>query len=386
MVVFLFVYFTTYGILHAYFIWKVRQAFPQTHWALIAAAWSALMILAPILTHALERPDREWPARLFAYVGHPWVAIVFWFFTLGIVLEIWNLAMRLAAQLWPAARPLVLGPRPALAALALAVVLASTWGIIEASQIRLKQIRIKTSRLPPGSPPVRLAQISDMHLSYTVGEGRLEKIIEVIRAARPDVLVCTGDFCDLRFQGGREFAAMLDELRPPLGKFAIFGNHEFYTGIDESLRFLHASGFRPLRQEAVPVGENLLIAGVDDASGRRRGLGESLSDEGAALPNPRSDRFTVLLKHRPAVEPESARRFDLQLSGHLHGGQIAPFNLIVKLLHPLDTGLHQLPGGAAAYVSPGTGTWGPPMRLLAPPEVTLFLLEPAVPPENVIER
>ena len=378
MRVFLLVYFTTYGILHAYFVWKVRQGFPQTRRPLIAAAaWSALMILAPILTRALENPDREWPARVFAYVGHPWFAIILWFFTLGILLETWNLALRLTAKAWPAARPLALGPRPALAALALAVVLASTWGIIEASQIRLKQIRIKTHRLPPGASPLRLVQITDLHLSYTVGEGRLAKVIEIIRAARPDVLVCTGDFCDLKFERGRELAAMLDELRPPLGKFAIFGNHEFYTGADESLRFLHAAGFRPLRQEAVPVGESLLIAGVDDASGRRRGLGESLSDEGAALPNPRSDRFTVLLKHRPAVQPESARRFDLQLSGHSHGGQIAPFNLIVNLVYPLETGLHQLPGSAAVYVSPGTGTWGPPMRLLVPPEVTLFLLEPA---------
>jgi hypothetical protein len=170
-----------------------------------------------------------------------------------------------------------------------------------------------------------------------------------------------------------KLAAMLAELNPPLGKFAITGNHEFYAGIGQSERFLKAAGFTLLRNERLNVAEQLYIVGVDDPAVRRRNQTKG-DDEESLLAGLSRERFTLLLKHRPTVETESLGKFDLQLSGHTHGGQIFPFHLITRLFYPREDGLHRLEKGSVLYISRGTGTWGPPMRFLSPPEVTVFEL------------
>jgi predicted MPP superfamily phosphohydrolase len=146
----------------------------------------------------------------------------------------------------------------------------------------------------------------------------------------------------------------------------VTGNHEYYAGLDQSLAFLERSGFRLLRGETVTVGDRITLAGVDDPTGG------SAPDEAALLKKEPRTRFTVLLKHRPRVNSEAVSLFDLQLSGHAHRGQIFPFNLLTGLEYPMQNGLYELPGNGYLYTSRGTGTWGPPMRILSPPEMTLF--------------
>ena len=120
--------------------------------------------------------------------------------------------------------------------------------------------------------------------------------------------------------------------------------------------------------------DRLRLVGVDDPSGRY--IGEPCeTNEMTALPSEPDSRFTILLKHRPSVREKSLGRFDLQLSGHSHGGQIVPFNWIVNMVYPLLPGLHELGKGSLLYHSPGTCTWGPPIRLFSRPEVTLLLLK-----------
>jgi predicted MPP superfamily phosphohydrolase len=174
------------------------------------------------------------------------------------------------------------------------------------------------------------------------------------------------------------FTARLAAVRPPLGKYAIYGNHELYAereaGAGSSARLLEAGGFRVLRGEAVQVGP-IRLAGLDDPA-ERRFKTPSAIDEGVLL-GPRGERtFTVLLKHRPEVAEATRGRLDLQLSGHTHRGQVFPFGLVVRLMSPRVSGLYALDGSAQLYVSRGTGTWGPPLRLLSRPEVTLFIIEP----------
>jgi predicted MPP superfamily phosphohydrolase len=173
---------------------------------------------------------------------------------------------------------------------------------------------------------------------------------------------------------------MLATVDPPLGKFAIAGNHEFYAGIRQSGRFLRAAGFKFLRNEDFELNGLINLVGVDDPAGKRRypEIGQVGKEEKILLADLDSERFTLLLKHRPTVEIESLGRFDLQLSGHTHGGQIFPFNLITRLFYPRERGLYRLDKESVLYVSRGTGTWGPPMRFLSPPEVTLIELQRVV--------
>jgi uncharacterized protein len=168
---------------------------------------------------------------------------------------------------------------------------------------------------------------------------------------------------------------MLQEIKARFGKFAVTGNHEFYAGLPQSLEFTRRGGFSLLRGESATAGRAVNIAGVDDfaaeAYGGMRGLPEK-----ELLSRLSREKFTVLLKHRPAVAKESLGLFDLQISGHTHQGQIFPFRLLTRIAFPFAGGFFRLSNGAFLYVNRGSGTWGPPIRFLTPPEVTIYEIVP----------
>jgi len=161
-----------------------------------------------------------------------------------------------------------------------------------------------------------------------------------------------------------------------MGMLASPGNHEYYADYRQSKDFTEKSGFRVLRSEALPVGEHLLVIGLDDPVGAKF-TGFNPDAERTLLADATQGKFVLLLKHRPELSPQSRGRFDLQLSGHVHKGQIFPFNLITWLRFPVRAGTTLLEWGGRLHVNRGTGTWGPPIRFLAPPEVTVIDLVPA---------
>jgi len=166
-------------------------------------------------------------------------------------------------------------------------------------------------------------------------------------------------------------ADKINDVRTPYGKYAVTGNHEFHAGIGRSLAFAEEAGFTVLRGEKLEIPGLIIMAGVDDVRANRFG-GHGKTSEKQLLSDLPENQFTILLKHRPLVESGSEGLFDLQLSGHTHGGQIFPFSLLIKLLYPIDKGLLPLRDGVFLYVNRGSGTWGPPMRFLVPPEVTII--------------
>jgi hypothetical protein len=182
--------------------------------------------------------------------------------------------------------------------------------------------------------------------------------------------VSTGDLVDGELDSVEGLAEILRGIPAPRGKIAVLGNHEYYAGIDRSIAFTRKSGFTLLRDESVTIDDAVRIAGVDDPAGARYGRAGGTS-EAALLGNRPDGRFTLLLKHRPQLDPATGGKFDLQLSGHTHHGQLFPFRLLTRLAYPLLGGTHSVPGGGILHVSRGTGTWGPPMRFLAPPEITV---------------
>ncbi len=246
----------------------------------------------------------------------------------------------------------------------------SVYGYFDALNIRTEKLTIRTSKLPPGVDRLRIAQISDVHLGLIVRGERLKRILDVVAETEPDVFVATGDLVDGQINKLPGLAEMLREINPRYGKFAITGNHEFYAGIEQSLAFIEDSGFEILRGEAASGVIN--VVGVEDETGRIF-KSDRLVSERELLSDLPKDRFTLLLKHRPEVTDASRGLFDLQLSGHTHKGQIFPFYLITRMVYP-PSGRNDLVDGSMMYLSRGTGTWGPPIRFLAPPEVTLIEL------------
>jgi predicted MPP superfamily phosphohydrolase len=230
---------------------------------------------------------------------------------------------------------------------------------------------IASPKIPESIGRIRIAQISDVHLGVIVGEGRLKRILKEIARADPDILVSTGDFVDGQIDDLSVLGEMLRQVRTRYGKFAVTGNHEFYAGLGRSLKFMEEAGFTVLRGEVVEVSGAIRIAGVDDPAGDPYGLSRQISEK-ELLTGPAGENFTILLKHRPLVDEDALGLFDLQISGHVHKGQIFPFSVITRLFYDHDAGLFPLRNGAHVYVSRGSGTWGPPIRFLSPPEVTIF--------------
>ena len=376
MLIFLLYYFSIYGGMNLYLFLKVYLAFRPTGVRLLLfAVFILLMVTGPILVRMLERAGQHLTARVLAYISFIWMAVVLWFLFIGVAVDIYNLITITASLQIPSAASLTLPARPVITAAFLLIASLMAWGFVENSRVRVEKVTIRTPALGQDDDPIRIAQISDLHLGLIVGRARLEKVLELVRRAEPDILVSTGDLLDGLVPHLDDTSGMFADLAVPMGKYAVMGNHEFYVGISESIEFHERAGFKVLRGESVKAGDLIVIAGVDDPAGSRVGR-PSRTNEAAALTDSGESVFTIFLKHQPLIKASSASMFDLQLSGHTHGGQIFPFNLIVKKRYPYMKGLFHPGTDTLIYTSRGTGTWGPPFRVLSPPEITIITLLP----------
>jgi len=239
----------------------------------------------------------------------------------------------------------------------------------------LRCLEIALPRWPVGTPTLRIVQISDIHFGPILGRDFARWLVERVNAQQPDLIVVTGDLVDGGVARVATEVAPLSELRAKLGVYFVTGNHDHYSGARAWATHVETLGMRVLRNERVVVplagreGAALQLAGVDD---HRSGMlpGEGGEDLEAALADRDPGLPLLLLAHDPTTFNRAAGMgVDLQLSGHTHGGQIWPFQYLVRLVTRYVAG-HFREGDAQLYVSRGTGFWGPPMRLGAPAEIT----------------
>ena len=375
MSLFLLSFFLIYGGTHLYFFLKVKTALsPGILFSLFLAIFLLLMVIMPVLVRVLEKQGLEAFARFAAYTGYLWMGFVFLFFSASLATDIYHGLLHGAgfffrrdfSAFFLASRTTLILPLAWGMATAL-------YGYFEARDIRTERIVINTAKIPRAVGKLTIVQISDVHLGLIVRQARLKRIIAKINEASPDLLVSTGDLVDGQINRMTGLAELLQDVRPRFGKFAVTGNHEVYAGLDQAVGFTERAGFKVLRNEGSTAGGLINVVGVDDPT-IERVTHFRPAPEKALFSKISSDGFTLLLKHRPAVDRESLGLFDLQLSGHVHKGQIFPFNLLTHLFYPVRTGFALYPQNSALYVSRGTGTWGPPIRFLAPPEVTVIEL------------
>lgn len=363
MLTFLSVAFSIYGAMHLYAFSKVWLAFPHSSGSSLALALAGLvMTLSPLILWQLTRQHWHSATVIISWVVYIWMGFLFLFCCTALVFDIGHLLATLSGFKWPLHDAMTL-----LSAGLLALALMG-YGFIEARQIQVEEVKISTPKLASGQ--ITIAQISDLHLGVMLGDEFLERVITRLREIKPDLVVATGDVVDGQGDDLNKLAKRFHSLRAPEGLFAVTGNHEYFAGLESSLRFLRNAGFTVLRGEAATVG-GIVLVGVDDPSARKMGQ-EIKLDTREALAAVSKNDFIVLLKHQPVVDRDTP--FDLQLSGHIHGGQIFPFGLLPWLTYGVRSGLTQLADGRLLYVSRGTGTWGPPMRLFAAPQITLFTI------------
>jgi hypothetical protein len=375
LIIFLVVFSSVYALLHAYAFMKVRGALPlSTGRSVFVIIFMLVMIFLPVGVRVLERLGLAAVPRALAYVAYLWMGLLLIFVCVSLAMDMGRLIVHFGGMLFQkdVSRFSASTPYAFYAALMLSL-LITVYGFFEAVHIRTEHVTIKTAKIPESVGRLKIAQISDVHLGLIVREERLRRIVDAVTAVDPDILVSTGDLVDGEIDDLTGLAVLLQKVRAPYGKFAVTGNHEFYAGIDRSVDFTEKAGFEVLRGEARVIPGLINMAGVDDPTGNRFGSGSLVSEKDLLSPLPR-EKFTVLLKHRPVVAQEALGLFDLQLSGHAHKGQIFPAALLVKALYPVGAGFLGLEKGSRLYVSRGSGTWGPPIRFLASPEVTVIEL------------
>ncbi|RVX45754.1 hypothetical protein EDD27_8570 [Nonomuraea polychroma] len=240
----------------------------------------------------------------------------------------------------------------------------------------IERVKVTLPKLDPRLGGLRFAVVSDIHLGPLTGKAHTERIVRMINGLEADVVAIVGDLVDGSVAELGALARPLKNLESRYGAYFVTGNHEYFSpgGFAEWIEELGQLGVRPLRNERVEIrhqGAVLDLAGVNDLNGTSQGDGP---DFGKALGNRDTSRSTVLLAHQPVQVGEAARHgVDLQLSGHTHGGQMAPFSLVVGLQQPVVSGLATV-DGVQVYVTRGAGFWGPPVRVGAPPEVTMLEL------------
>ena len=308
-------------------------------------------------------------AEIFSLAIYMYFTFMFVFTAYGIFFEILMLLRRFFPDLYE--KKLSSGKRKALFATLFAIALytvAAGW--FQARNIDVKKFEVYSKKIEQNT---RIVQISDIHFSRVTDERFAERIVSMINALSPDLVLFTGDYMDKGIANPENIAKVMNKIEAPMGKFAISGNHEFITGYFDCIDFIEKNGFEFMDGRIVEVGRNIVIGGVMDRSAEQ--VNVYYHEDSKVLNQFKNANFNIYLKHRPELEEGDASHFDLMLSGHTHGGQIFPFTVLVKIVNRYLAGLYELDGGALLYVSRGTGSWGPPVRFGAIPEITLIELK-----------
>jgi predicted MPP superfamily phosphohydrolase len=240
----------------------------------------------------------------------------------------------------------------------------------------LVKVSVPISNLPKELEGLQIAQISDLHVGITIKRDYVERIVQQVNDLEAPLIVFTGDLADGLVSGIRDEVAPLRDLYAPYGKFFVTGNHEYYAGVEDWVEEIDRLGFTVLinsHRTLTHRNANFVLAGVTDYSGGRFHRSH-ISNPNRAIDGAGPGNVKILLAHQPrSIFAAAKAGFDLQISGHTHGGQYIPWNILIELYQPFTKGLHRHEN-TWIYVNRGTGYWGPPMRLGVPSEITLFTL------------
>lgn len=372
-------------LLHAYLAWRILPVLPGPGWlpTLLGAVLAVSSLVLPwgLMAHRLRH--RAWSDAL-AWAGLLFMGLFSSWFVLTVLRDVALLLLTAGQMVWPVI-PLASWRAGSALAVPLIAGVVTVWGLINARRrAAVVRVDVPIAGLPPALHGFTIAQISDIHVGPTIKGPYLQAIVQAVNALQADMVAVTGDLVDGTVQQLAPHVAPLAKLSSRHGTYFVTGNHEYYSGAHAWVAELRRLGLTVLMNEHVvlrhgplnPQAE-LVLAGVAD-HGAEHFDPAHRSDPAVALAGaPSTAALKVLLAHQPRTAEAAARAgFDLQLSGHTHGGQFWPWNLFVPLQQPFTAGLHRW-RELWVYTSRGTGYWGPPKRFGAPSEITHLRLVPA---------
>lgn len=345
---FLTIFLSIYGFVNTYVIWRLNSLlgnhFSKTTLFLIVFSTSAYFFGAII-----DRLAHNIFTRVFYGILASWMGILLLLFSMLLIFEIINFFFKIP-------------PKPSFYTILSITTIISIYAIMNAFGIKIKEINIPLKNL---KQETTLVQISDLHVGTIHNSRFLEKIVKRVNEINPDFVVITGDLVDGSGPLRPKSYLPLNELKMPT--YFVIGNHEIYENLNKVLNVFRELKLKVLQNEKIEINGIQLIGINFSENEKENNLDKITIDHN--LPS-------ILLAHNPNEIKNSVQKgIDLQLSGHTHNGQIVPFNLIVKIFYPNIQGLYNYEG-TKLYVSPGTGTWGPPMRFGSKNEITLIHLQP----------
>ncbi len=390
-------------LLHGWVGWRIAPSLAA--WSPLAAValWSLLaasLVLMPLAFTGRRRRSGGALATLATWAGLIGMGLFSTLFVLTLLrdaLLVAALLVALAAGFagagWVSLEPWTTASAVAVPVLAL---LATAWGFWNARRTAsVVRVDVPIAGLPEALHGFSVAQISDIHVGPTIRHGYVQRIVDRVNALGADMVAITGDLVDGHVDDLRAHVAPLSRLVSTHGSFFVTGNHEYYSGAHAWIAELRAMGVQVLLNEhrvlhhegaaeTLPDGvalhrdtEMVVVAGVADFSAHHFDASHRSDPHAAIRGAPAGVRLRLLLAHQPrSALAASGAGFDLQLSGHTHGGQFWPWMYFVRYQQPFTAGLRRL-GDLWVYTNRGTGYWGPPKRFGVASEITHLRLVPA---------
>jgi len=394
-VLFFLIFFTISGLLATYISWRLfsKAAF-RRQWKIAIALGIVVMLFFPVLTIMLRRSGFDNPGiHLLIWAGYLGIGFLSFVFSYLVIRDlVWvAVAAFQSIKSWvsksvPAQTEFIRIENPSRRGFLVnsmnygilaAAAVSTGYGVAEAKQTpQVKQVPIKIANLPQDLEGFRIVQITDIHVSPTFRRACVEEIVAVVNSLDADIVALTGDLVDGSVDQLAYDVAPLKQITSVSGNYFVTGNHEYYSGVIDWIQEVKHLGFSVLLNENQIITRGrakVLLAGVTDYRGGNSLPNHRSDPQNALRVAPKTD-FKILLAHQPKNIFEAARAgYDLQISGHTHGGQFFPWNLVVGFTQPYVSGLHTHQN-TRIYVSRGTGYWGPPVRMGSPSEITLIKL------------
>ncbi|NNH68595.1 metallophosphoesterase [Nocardia uniformis] len=359
-----------FALVHWLLYWRfIRATGVRGPAKVVGAVVLGVLWLAIVVALGAGSSYSQEPIRPVVWLGLTWSAAMFYLLLGLLVIGLVLLIARIAR--FPHRTRLLQGMS---AVLVVAAVGTVAYGVYEADNPRVVAVELRSPKLPAELDGIRVAVVADIHVGAARGAAFTQRVVDLVNDQRPDLIVLPGDLIDGSVELVGPDIAPIAGLTSKYGTFAVAGNHEGYVdGVADWMDYWETLGLRTLRNQRAEIeinGATLAIAGVYDYAASDP-YGPDLD---AAMAGHRSDRFIMLLAHQPRQAPDSAAHgVDLQVSGHTHGGQIWPLTHVVGRVNGTVAGLDRV-GDMRLYTTRGVGAWGPPVRVGAPPDISILTL------------
>lgn len=358
------------GLLHLYIGLRILPALP---WSPLAQGAGALLLL---LSCGLIPAGLTARSRATDHLSWAGLLLMGLFSSLLVFTFLRDIVLGLSALFAPAASWHDALVEKSALTVVYGALFATLIGFLNARRrARIVDVDVPIRNLPLGLDGFTIAQISDIHVGPTIKRGYLDAIVDAVNKLGADMVAVTGDLVDGSVEKLAPHTQPLSRLSARYGSYFVTGNHEYYSGAPAWIAEVERLGLRVLKNEHVVIehnGSSIVIAGITDYSAHQFDPQQRSDPHAAVAGAPETTR--VLLAHQPrSAFAAAAAGYDLQISGHTHGGQFWPWNHFVRFQQPFTAGLRQI-NGLLVYISRGTGYWGPPKRFGAPSEITRLRL------------